>query len=1059
MSHAKGTGCGLARLFLVVCWVVWGVPVAAQPVTQVAPPDGLRDNTPRLVAVTGATIITEPGTTVQNGTMIFSNGILQAVGSGIPVPPGARIYDLAGKTIYPGFIDSYSELSSEAMKADVTATRGTPYWNDNIRPQRQASTLFAPDARVDDEYRAVGLVARLVAPSSGIMKGTSFIARTNARQGDGQSASIIRDGVALHVAMSSRRGEERTYPTSPMGAYALIRQAMYDARWYLAAQQAIRGNALLPHVEKNDALEALSAIQNAPLPLMIDAVDDLYALRASKFGDEFNAPVIIRGSGQEYRQAAAVAKTGRAVVVPVNFPKPPNVASVDQAETVTLEELMSWDLSPENPARLDAAGVRIVLTSHGLRDKKEFLPAIRKAVSRGLSKDAALRALTIGPARLFKVDHCLGKLEPGKCASFIVTDGDIFEPKTRILQTWVEGDKFDIATTYTHDPRGQWLLSIGDKTHTLDIRPDGPGLKVSLVLDGDKRTEISNFSLIDAAVSLAIPTADESDAPKGSAPRARISAVIDGDTWRGLADLNGTRLPVTAKRTKSLAELTAPPASQSTTQNAPDGSTQPATRPAPKKALFAPNYPLGEYGTSSIPDQPSIVIFTGVTVWTNTADGNLENAAVVVRNGKIDAVVKAGTTIPVPSSGSVVVDGRGKHLTAGIIDAHSHMATDSGVNESGQAISAEVRIGDYINPEDMTIYRQLAGGVTAANILHGSANPIGGQNQVIKLRWGGAEDDLKFTAAPAGIKFALGENVKQANWGDNFNTRYPQTRMGVPELIADSFRAAKDYRRRQKAAEADPRNNLPVRKDLELEALAEIIEGSRWIHCHSYRQDEILAFLRVCESFGIKVGSLQHILEGYKVADAIAAHGATASCFTDWWGYKIEVVDAIPYAAEIMHNRGIVVSFNSDDGEMARRLNLEAAKAIKYGSIPPLEAWKMVTLNPAKQLRIDQFVGSIEPGKDADIVLWSGDPMSVSSVAEQTWIDGRKYFDRAEDRQRQKEVADMRQALIARVLSSGESPAAPDEPNGTLRPEWPNIDEFCTHGHTHRHTAGHTAGH
>jgi imidazolonepropionase-like amidohydrolase len=1009
------------------------VPITsvAQPITQVAPPDGLRDNTPSLVAVIGARVITEPGSTLENATLVFQNGILQSVGAGMAVPPGARIFDLTGKTIYPGFIDSYSELSADSQKADTTTSRGAPYWNDNILPQRRASSLYKPDAKLDEDYRSVGLVARLVAPTGGQLKGTSFVTRSSARTGASDDASIIRDDVALHASMSPVRGEDRGYPTSPMGAYALIRQALYDARWYTAAQLAVRGNTLLPHVEKNDALDALSAILTANTPLVIDAVDDLYAIRASRLGEEFNLPIIIRGSGQEYRQVPALAKTGRAVITPLNFPKPPNVASVDQAESVTLEELMAWDLSPENPARLDAAGIRIAFTSNGLKERKEFLPALRKAVARGLSKDSALRALTTTPARLLKVDHCLGKLEPGKCASFIVTDGDLFEPKTKILQTWVEGERFDIAPTYAHDPRGQWQLTVGANTYTLDIRSEGSALKASLITDGDKRKDISTFSLVDAAISLAIPTGEDKDAD-----RVRISAVIDGDTWRGLADVAGQRQPVTASRTKTIAELTA--------------TSQPATRPAPRMALFQPNYPLGEYGTPGLPDQPEVIVFTGVTVWTGTAEGNLDNAAVVVRRGKIDAVLKAGA--PLPSlPGAVTIDGQGKHLAAGIIDAHSHMASDSGINESGQAITAEVRIGDFINPEDMTIYRQLAGGVTAASILHGSANPIGGQNQVIKLRWGGAEDDLKFTAAPQGIKFALGENVKQSNWGERFTTRYPQTRMGVPELIADSFRAAQDYRRRQKAAQADPRNNLPVRKDLELEALAEIIEGTRWIHCHSYRQDEILAFLRVCESFGIKVGSLQHILEGYKVADAIAKHGATASCFTDWWGYKFEVIDAIPYAAEIMHNRGIVVSFNSDDGEMARRLNLEAAKAIKYGNIPPLEAWKMVTLNPAKQLRIDQFVGSIEAGKDADLVLWSGQPMASSSVAEQTWIDGRKYFDRTEDRQRQKQVADMRQSLIARVLASGESPAGPDEPNGTLRPEWPNIDEFCTHGHTHNH--------
>jgi N-acetylglucosamine-6-phosphate deacetylase len=397
--------------------------------------------------------------------------------------------------------------------------------------------------------------------------------------------------------------------------------------------------------------------------------------------------------------------------------------------------------------------------------------------------------------------------------------------------------------------------------------------------------------------------------------------------------------------------------------------------------------------------------------------------------------------------GTQVVECQGRHLTPGIIDCHSHMATDGGVNEGTQAITAEVRIGDFIDASDMSIYRQLAGGVTAANILHGSANPIGGQNQVIKLRWGLTGEAMKFAEAPPGIKFALGENVKQSNWGDNYNRRYPQSRMGVEQIIRDALLAARQYRQRQQAWQAS-RQGLPPRYDLELEALAEVIEGRRWIHCHSYRQDEIVALLRTLDSFGITIGTLQHILEGYKVAEVLRQHGAMASAFSDWWAYKIEVYDAIPYNGALMHNAGIVVSFNSDDQELARHLNHEAAKAVKYGGVPPAEALKFVTLNPARQLRIDTYVGSIEVGKHADLVVWSGPPLSVFSRCEQTWIDGCKYFDLEADRAARPHWRQMRAKLVQKILKSGQAMEKEDERQPRERELWPREDIYC---HLHEH--------
>lgn len=414
-------------------------------------------------------------------------------------------------------------------------------------------------------------------------------------------------------------------------------------------------------------------------------------------------------------------------------------------------------------------------------------------------------------------------------------------------------------------------------------------------------------------------------------------------------------------------------------------------------------------GRGPITNPPSVFI-SGATVWTCGSQGTLSTALVFVAKGKINAI---GVFRSPEEPGQVVIDGRGLHITPGLIDAHSHTAILGAVNESTLPSSAMCRIGDVVNSETRNIYEQLAGGLTVANLLHGSANPIGGQNQVIKLRDGASPEGLKFEGAPPGIKFALGENVKQSNWGDRNTTRFPQTRMGVPAFHANRFTAAQQYLVEWKKFESSggPR----PRRDLELETIGEIVEGKRLIHCHSYRADEILAFIRTMESFKVRIGTLQHVLEGYKVADEIAAHGAGGSCFADWWAYKFEVYDAIPYNAALMRDRGVLVSINSDSSDLARRLNTEAAKTVKFGGTPEIEALKFVTINPAKQLGIDQRVGSLEPGKDADFVIWSGNPLDARSVVLQTWVDGKKYFDRAQAAERAAALKQERANLIAKA--------------------------------------------
>ncbi len=420
--------------------------------------------------------------------------------------------------------------------------------------------------------------------------------------------------------------------------------------------------------------------------------------------------------------------------------------------------------------------------------------------------------------------------------------------------------------------------------------------------------------------------------------------------------------------------------------------------------------------------EDDVLAITGATILTMTGE-TIENGTVVVRDGRI-AEVGSGVG---PPSGAHVIDAEGGYVIPGIIDAHSHIATAGGVNEGSLAVTAMVRIQDVVDPTDVGIYRALAGGVTTINVLHGSANPIGGQNQILKLRWGQNADGLRFQGAPPGIKFALGENPKRSRSFGQGPRRYPATRMGVLDVIREAFTEAAEYQAawtRHREAEAAGERSRPPARDLELEALVEILEGERLVHAHSYRADEILQLLRLAEELGFRIATLQHVLEGYRVADEIAAHGAGASTFSDWWAYKVEAYEAIPHNAALMTDRGVLSSINSDDAEEMRHLNHEAAKSVKWGGLSDEQALALVTINPAKQLGIDDRVGSIEVGKDADIVIYDRHPLSSYAVVQTTLVDGRVYFDRELDRSRQQQLA----ALEAALTESGEDAGEGEEP-------------------------------
>jgi imidazolonepropionase-like amidohydrolase len=1034
---------------------------------------GLRTNVPNVWALQHATVVVRPGKVVNDATVVIRDGKISSVTSAGTPPADARLIDLTGKTVYAGFIDAYAEgkLSSDGLN------RTARHWNSNVTPQ--LSVARQPVASSENEQlRKQGVVAQLRAPSTGVVRGRSALVATGL--GD-PNQSILSDNVAQHLELTVAKRDKENYPGSPMGAVALARQTIYDAQWYRDAWNAANAHPELPRPERNDALNALQPVLSGTQPIIVETSNELFFLRADRFASEFGLNLIVRGSGHEYRRLEEISATNRTVILPLNFSQPPNVSTAEAAENVTLESLLHWDIAPENPARVAAAGVDFAFTTDKLSSPSDFLKQLRKAVARGLASESALKALTLTPATLFGVSDQLGTVEPGKLASFLITDGDVFDPKTKVVETWVTGERFQHAPEPRTDLTGMYEIRL-QNTSAFAER-----LYVELKRDGKKFSGRASLSPVnepaDADKESSKGAADEKQEPeeadtdivslkhvqlqdftatgqfeaekfggKGAARMTLVFSEAPSDNKKDVVALGNIVWPTGQSSIASVQRISGIEDSESAASKQDTDDKENSSSPA----SFEVNFPLGAFGRSTKVTPAGPTAFTNATIWTCGPKGVIKKGTILIDDGR---VIGVGRTLLLPDN-ATIVDLRGRHVTPGIIDCHSHMATDGGVNESTQAVTCEVRIGDFVDCDDISIYRQLAGGVTTSNILHGSANPIGGQNQVIKLRWGSTGEQMKFSEAPAGVKFALGENVKQSNWGDEYTTRYPQTRMGVQQIFRDSFQAAHEYSARMDAWQKNHRG-LPPRRDLELDALREIVEGDRWIHCHSYRQDEILALIRVLNEYEITIGTFQHILEGYKVADEMAKHGAMGSAFSDWWAYKFEVYDAIPYGGALMYQAGVVVSFNSDDAELATRLNQEAAKAVKYGGVPPAEALKFVTLNPAKQLRIEQHVGSLEVGKHADLVVWNGPPLSNFTRCEQTWVDGALYFDRGEDEAHRQRIAEMRNTLIQKILTSGEKMRGVGEDDDDPSALWPRHDEFChAHGHGHdEHEHGHSESH
>lgn len=961
----------------------------AQQLSEI--PQGLRDATPRWHALTGARLVLAPGQVVENGTLVMKDGVIVAVGAHVKPPAGAKLWQLQGRTVYAGFIDAASSLGQGHVENSRAKglTPGQRWVRSEFR-QAAALEIKAEDLRA---VREQGFTTALSLPPTGaVFRGQSALISLQGAKGGADARSLVLSAdVAQHLAHeytsfdfeSGARPGTLGYPTSLMGSIALERQTLLNARW--AAGPAPTGERR----EFNASLAALAPALAGKQPIIHEALDEEDLLRIARLRDEFGLKLIAQGTGHEYRKAAQLKALGLPVILPLAYPAAPEVDQPESALDVSLHQLQHWERAPGNAAALHAAGVEFAISTQGVKDlKKDFWPRLRQAVQRGLTPDAALAALTTTPAKLFNQPR-LGRLAPGQIADVIVASGDLFTSEQAEVEiAFVDGQPLPTEAWERFDARGRWTVKAADAVEqTWEIA--GTRAKPTLQIDG-KACELQQRGRelllrwpCDGGASLRLEG-------RGSTLSGALT-LADGRTQAWTA-----------------------------TRVAP--FEPPAPKPPVAVAPSAATFPAGVFGRTALPERPAAVLVRNSTVWTSAAAGTLPATDLLVRDGRIAAIGK-GLRAPV---GAVVIDATGKHLTPGLVDAHSHTAINRGINEFAHSVTAEVRVGDVVDATDISLYRQLAGGVTSANLLHGSANAIGGQNQVIKLRWGLDAEALKFEGAPPGIKFALGENVKRANFpaAADADPRYPTTRMGVEQFMRDAFLAAQAYRERRKA---DPN----TRRDLQMDTLVELLERKRVIHIHSYRADEILMFIALAKEFDLDVATFQHVLEAYKVAPEIASIGAGASGFSDWWGYKVEVQDAIPYNGAMTHRMSVLTSFNSDSDELARRLNTEAAKALRYGGkawgMTEADALKFVTINPARQLRIAHRVGSLEVGKDADFVLWSADPLSSAAKAEQTWIDGRRYFDLMEDAQLRERDRVERARLVAAALPERAKAAAPPE--------------------------------
>ncbi len=848
-------------------------------------------------AITNARIVTAPGKTIERGTIVLRNGLIEAVGANLAIPPDARVFDASGLTVYSGLIDAATHYGFAPIPVSPPVPIAPAPVPDVQAPDRYLRPVAAgvnahwsaaermvmpsePDTR-----RAQGFTTVISIPREGHWRGTSALVNL----GEAQMAdNIVRARVAMHVDFRLPIGSRGRYPSSSMGVFAVLRQSLIAARQYREARVLYEagGESGLERPRFDPVSEALLPVLDGQMSVVLPADTEDEIGMMLRFAQEWKLKPILIGGTEAWRVADRLKQADIPVLLRASLRV--RLAGVSTGTFAAANTPVSYD-AEMNPARLEKAGVRFAFASADQDRPLDIVSRVRVAIERGLSPNGALRALTAAPAEILGAARQLGTIEPGKIANLTLVDGDLFDPKKKGRATVIDGFFFHAPETPAKQP----------------VVPP---------------TQVAT-----------------ADAPRPQTPDD-------------------------------------PTPSRLTPQAAPDSTSPRNQPPVPEPA-------------------PGDLVIRNATILTVTK-GTIDGGSIWLKNGKIHEVGKA-VSAPVSAQ---VIDGTGRFVMPGIVDSHSHSGTSGGINELGPSVTAQVRITDVLLPHHINLYRQLAGGVTTLNILHGSGNAIGGQNATLKLKWGSRIEDMMFPGAPRGLKLALGENPKRSNLGGG--VRFPNTRMGVETVIRESFKAAREYAAawtlyKEQIGRGEKRH-APEHNET-LEVLADVLAGRVLVHAHCYRADEISMLLDLADEMGFKIRSLQHVLEGYKVTDKIVKHGVGASTFADFWGYKLEAWDGTPYNAALMVRAGVRTAINSDSDERSRRLHHEAAKAMKYGGLTENEALRTITTEPAWMLGVDKRVGALEPGMDGDLAVFNAHPFSPYARVEMTLVDGQVVFDREKD--------------------------------------------------------------
>lgn len=957
----------IQRYFLALCFPVLAFGQSKKP------ENGIPLKEPDSFVLTHVNIQVSPGKIIENGSVTVREGKIVSVDKfSLTSPKDLPVIDGHNGYLVASFIEVESNVGLGEQK-NTSARDDFYYWNDAIAPEYTPDNAIKLTEKDIQTLHQMGFDLVVTHVNDRVAQGYGTLLHLGKSKGQFEQ-TMVSGHYSFHKGTA-----HDDYPSSLTGTIALLRQVSYDAQWYKQYGTT-----------KNLSLEAFNKQLELPCLFQADEYWDLLRIRA--IGTEFNRHFGIIGTGEEYKLGKVLDTLNNTLIIPVNFPAAYDLKDPYLSREIDLEDLRNWELAPTNPAFLMNLEIPFILTGHGHKTPADFWKHIHKALSLGWTVDDAIRSLTITPAEFMGLEKEYGTIEPNKKASFILYSDNPFLYQAKVLSVFSDGEITYYGDNPEADLRGTYSLNIDGAKYWLDLAgtPNDLSGKVYVIQSGNDSlsgaakndTITSNASVQRTGNDLTIQFVQtRGELKEHFSLKGEINTRVFIFEGSG-TNPEGKWIKWSAIRNKKYSgENTVKQAWSLDTTSIPGLQYLHKETPAKKT----------KHHTEPVKEEP-LVIIENATLWTNEAEGNFEGT-VIVQNGKIKQIIK-NTGSYVKPNNAIVIDGKGKILTSGIIDEHSHIALSRGVNEGGQAISCEVRMQDVINPDDIDIYRQLSGGVTAAQLLHGSANPIGGQSALIKLKYKHLPQEMLIKNAPKFVKFALGENVKQSNWGPS--NRFPHSRMGVEQLFVYAFSEALAYHQAQQEARTTKKGKesaTPEPVDLELEALYEIVSGERHITCHSYVQSEINMLMHVADSFGFKINTFTHILEGYKVADLMKKHGVGASTFSDWWAYKFEVKDAIPQNASLMTAMGLVVAINSDDAEMGRRLNQEAAKSIKYGGMTEAEAWKMVTLNPAILLHLDDRMGSIRVGKDADLVLWTTNPLSIQAKVLYTLIDGEIYYD------------------------------------------------------------------